>query len=385
MKKLLCVLLSLVLLAGSAAFAQELTPADKLLNDWGSYLYNCEHLYANTDWAVQYADAYAKEPSWENLQKARAAVCMALVYAAAYELPEADASAEDQDALLDRGLDVSFVQVSLDEYQQEKQKLQNTLLNLQGTLEGENAFWQYTLESLGMKTANMLEYSRHIRRYLAVTTNYLLQVLGEEADAEAYTAFVAQHCPTIAAHMAEFPGGTAELEAAAASVLDDAEACLLVEEELLGRSNAALMLYEEILASGDLSQLAEKAVAMADLPIPLPDPYWYDGLNADIQYYWRNAEGKAEICEEYAQLTVPDACLVRYTGITREALDLYLDYLNECGIAHSTPTEADGKYTVLYEIGDGTVMFQMENGVLKVYMAEGPVLFAPTWYILKQF
>ena len=117
-KRLLALLLALtaLLLAGCGEQKQEKRETlpeeltQRLLSDWFDYLFACENLYGDMQWAASYIQDFGESADWDHLLRARMALHTAWQYIAQREKPEGTLTDQDYLACLDSGRDLSFVQ-----------------------------------------------------------------------------------------------------------------------------------------------------------------------------------------------------------------------------------------------------------------------------------
>ena len=90
--------------AGSSAAAFPAETVNRLLDDLIGSQYMEEQLYGDLLGVLDAFDRFDREKSWENLQKARAALFLAKSRAARLQPPETTLTAEDQMLILDAGV-----------------------------------------------------------------------------------------------------------------------------------------------------------------------------------------------------------------------------------------------------------------------------------------
>ncbi|MBQ6324590.1 MAG: hypothetical protein IJI26_00815 [Clostridia bacterium] len=378
-------LLSVPAIAETGAVSDTGAVKDKLLSDFFDYLYAQEKIYSDVLWAEAYLEQYDQARSWDRLQIARAAANTAWRDIAGRELPEPGMSADDYYNLLLIGVDASFMEVSAEEYQSSRTLMQNIVMGMRYHLE-DHVFESHGWESSVQHAKLVRECAEDHLRYCANTADWLLLELEDPARAEHFRAFLEENCPAIASRRTSDLADQAALEEATEQVLTRIENMIGSLAELTGQMNANLYLYEDAIASGDVSQGIGETIPIAGLPLTLPYPWWEEKFSAQrITYYWNDAEGSMRLASTGDVLdAAPDGCVMETTGVSREDLESYKDYLESLGIVSLSSKEEDGGLTVYYSLGGSEFAFSWTEEALTLYMFEKPVCFAPVWYIAAQ-
>lgn len=354
-------------------------PEQKLLSDWFDYLFACENLYGDMQWAISYINDFLETPSWEQLQTARMALSTAKRYIELREKPEETMTAEEYNQFLRQGMDVSFVHPEIGSFQQSKQLVLSNCLSLEYGLFQE-AFGVRERAILA-RYADILqqEYHQDIR-YLALCTDNLLLALGDDDRTQKLRSFITEHCPLIAAEQTDIDNPE-ELYLRASAVLDEIEELQALNEELLGSARASLNRLEYALANGDLEMLAGNVAPIDGLPLLLPYPDWYDLESAEYYYYWSESDGNRTRPVEREDLRkAPDGCVITCPDVSLESLLDYRDALAKAGLKCLATREADGSCSVYYEVGESTFVFTWEADAVQIFMLEEPICMAPVWY-----
>lgn len=350
-----------------------------LLSDWFDYLFACENLYSDMQWAVSYVDGFLETSSWENLLKARMALSTAKRYIEQREKPDESMTAETYDKFLRQGMDVAFTHSEISTFPQGKQSALTSCLVLQYGL-SQDVFGSRERENLARYTDVLQQEYIQELRYLALTTDYLLLTLGDGTWTQKFRSFTTENCPLIAAEQTEFTDPDLLYEQASAA-LNEIEALRAQQNEQLGSARAGLNRFKDALEQNSLEALAANSAPIDGLPLVLPYPDWYDIENAEYYFYWNNSDGSRTYPVERDVLSEPpDGCVVTCFNVSREELLAYQDALSAMGLHSLYTNEEEGSYTVYYETAGSTFVFTWEDDTVQIFMMEQPICLAPIWY-----
>lgn len=351
----------------------------QLLSDWFDYLFACENLYGDMQWAISYIHEFLETPSWERLQTARMALNTAKLYIEQREKPEETMTAEAYDQFLRQGMDVSFVHPEIGTFQQEKQSALTHCLQLEHGL-FQDAFGVRERANLARYTDILQQEFQQDICYLALSTDNLLLTLGDSDWTQKFRSFIAENCPLISAEQTGIANSDALYEQASA-VLDEIEELRTLQSEELGSARASLNRMEDAMSNGDLETLAANAAPIDGLPLLMPCPDWFDTESAEYYYYWSGNDGTRTYPTEREDLCgTPDGCVITCPGVSLEALLDYRETLAGVGLECLSTQEEDGVCSVYYEVGGSTIVFSWEADAVQIFMLEEPVCLAPVWY-----
>lgn len=364
--------------AGEPENQAEELPEQQLLSDWFDYLFACENLYGDMQWAISYINDFLETPSWEQLQIARMALNTAKLYIEQREKPEETMTAEEYNQFLQQGMDISFVHPEIGSFQRGKQMALDSCLQLEyGLFQG--AFGVRERANLAQYTNILQQEFQQDIRYLALCTDYLLLTLGDDDWTQKLRSFTTEHCPLIAAEQTDIDDPEALYESASA-LLDD-EALETMRNEEIGSARASLNRLEYALANGDLEMIAANVASIDGLPLLLPCPDWYDPESAEYYYYWSESDGNRTYPVEREDIReAPDGCTIICPSVSLESLLDYRDALNEVGLECLSTQEENGHCNVYYEVGESTFVFTWEEDAVQIFMLEEPICLAPIWY-----
>lgn len=387
MKKLMTwILLAAMCIVGCAvpAAAEESEAKQRILSDWFDYLYASENFYGDMMWALEAAQKYCGDLTWENRQIAAMVNTAAAFCIEQRNLDGLLASTDDYNLFVKQGADLNFVEMELFSFDVEKE---NALLGLRNLLSYTeySAFWSYGLRCMTEEIDLRMQLERANLEYLNITTRYILAQLGEDEQTENFRKFVEEHCPNIHAAWQTEDASVQQLEAAGSDAYKRMEKLTSALEELDGMWQVTLDMHINSFESGDWSLIMENATQIDGLPLMLPDPGWgaYEGYG--VRYYWLDAEGKISIPREREAVErVPDGCQIQCEGLARADMSEYCEFLAELGIEPSISEASDESEFYSYDIAGCSMIIGWKNGTGTINMRGNMLCFAPVWYILAQ-
>lgn len=90
--------------------------ADKVLSDWFDYLWVSEWYYGDMLWVISHIDSFEAEPTWDNLQIAKAAVSTAEQNIATRNIDKnSKMTSEDYTKLRLEGYDIAMVESAIND------------------------------------------------------------------------------------------------------------------------------------------------------------------------------------------------------------------------------------------------------------------------------
>ena len=387
-KRVFALLLALtaLLLAGCGGQQKKELPGEltqRLLSDWFDYLFACENLYGDMQWAISYIERYGETPSWDNLLRARMALYTARQYIRQREKPAETLTAQDYAGCLDTGRDLSFVQPEIGGFAQDKQSAL-TRCELLWTGLHNAVFTRRQSAALREEAAVYRQIFDCDLRYLALTTNYLLLEIDDGAWQEKFCGFVEENCPLIFAAWGEYVEDSSQLVQLTSDTLDALEALRTRDAALTGRAQANLDLFEDAANSGDWSEVADDIAEIEGLPLPLLCPDWLDAEKMECYYYWNEPDGTRTIPGERGDIPRgADGCLINVPEVDQEAFWAYRDLLAAHGL--TALAEDTDSQTIYYDFAGCDFALSWEEGEAQIFMMEQPACFVPYWYFLYLF
>lgn len=357
----------------------EQTPEKALLADqWEAYLAAAEDVYAKLYWAMDYADAFFTEDSWESLLKARAACVAAETHLRSLSAPAFTLTEEQCSALTEAGVEVDAVRsefLALPEWILQEA---DTLTALCAMLE-QDVFIE--AEFSGMD--EWLVHNRGVRmdtaEYLCAMTNYILLQTEQQARWET----LPDRYPNIFLAKGEWSDDSNELMSRGAAALDRFEERLTGMAEYGGLQEYALKIIQEAMDTGDLTYLEQQMHIVTGLPAYFPDPGWLGG--DEQRYYLMTDEQSGEKLpvEAGSELTkVPSGCYISCSGIAREEVEAYGRLLEEWGFRSVSKWQDDGSFVVYAVYNSSSVMVEWTEKGTIVYLAEPVGCLIPNLYLM---
>jgi len=383
MRKLLGIVLALLIAVMPACFAEEQEPEQKLLNQWLDVLAVYESDFQEKLWAVSYAETFVLEPTWENLQYARMAVNAAGLYSQLRPAPVHTLTDADYAFFMDRGADVEVIAVEIDNYAANKALLPNQCLLLEESIT-HDVFWKFGLDALSEELKIDRQIVEKEARYYGCTTAYILLQLNGSQWTEKFLALIDEYMPMIAGYTREYLNMDAEqLMNTAGELLDTVDQLESDGNVLSGVREASKNNYLDALEKGDLVFFEENRVEIEGLPLLLPDTGWELMGAWEIRYFWRDAEGKADIPEPLCAIDrVPDGYNIICENVPREDVLAYAQGLEQSyGISCTSQTEENGVLKLFYILPETSFVISWENGTVQFFAADGQVCFAPYAYV----
>mgnify|MGYP007101888366 CR=1 FL=1 len=357
--------------------------ATALLSDWLTHLYMSETYYGHMLWTLSYVESFLNEPTWDGLLTARMAAEAGAREAELFEPPEQTASNDDYSVLIGQGRDVAFVPSEIESGAASRQEVLALYSQLQKDLMA-GVFWERNFNTLNEYVQLQKEILDTRLKYLAVTTDYLLNEFGDGALAETFREIEEESCPLIAAKQDSESYSRETYYARSNEVTDEMEGYILRVSEITGQMAAHNDIYADEIMSDDWSSLQDEAVFIDGLSVALPFPGWSnDGF--DTVFTWTEEDGMQSFPLAGDTLDrPPDGCTVIYPGVAKEEMLNYRDELSELGMAYVETTEnEDSSCSVTYKFGGKPLEFLWEDDTVYAIMPEGVICFAPLWYIFE--
>lgn len=381
MKKLLVALLMLALMIPTltcAAAQAESSPTDRILADWTSIAYVYDDIYSQQNFTFDLIVAFASEPTWDNLVRARAAAsftCELMDYYAQYEL-EPFATNDDYAQLTAQGMDVTDTQATVNAFmsqQSVQQRLQDSLIwrsyYMAELMEGAHtADW---VSALALNSSGLAAYNDLNLQYWFLTNNFLLLQLPD-ADATDLAEWSYQYLPAI---MSSCP----ELLETENDVLNQLNDTIEGMNENMLILNSALAMSQDSLDEFASDPVMPDMLEISGLPRVLPLPASTGIELDDVTYYWQDDAGDITTLNrmmEYDEL--PNCMDMRFASCTLADYQKYVLELTgyEVELVDMNDTAA------LFDV-DGaslTVWFDPDAQTIDIYVSDGQICFAPNYY-----
>lgn len=362
---------------------QDISPQKQTVYAQWEYCLRVQDWICNTVlWALDGAQPFSEEFTWDTLLKARATVSAAKIFLENVELTGYEVNSEDYLILMKVGLEPEVV---LTEYENLKTTLSQSLTTLTCLEEMllTDVFLSPNAQALGTWLDNCRELVELECQYLCLTTNYLM--LQWEYPKK-WSTFPETY-PTIAKSIDVWSTDPDWLMEKGTETLDRISSLQTGEAEYFGISGYTYKLVRSTSTSltrpGNyqykklLPYLQTISGAEAFFPIPnwfpeevqivyqIPDPA--TGEIRSIQY-------------REAVETPPSLCLFSCSGIEREHIEDYAALLQSLGLEVHTDFADPDTCLILCKNGDYTLSVQWENGETNLYLPSPVGCLVPEWY-----
>lgn len=346
--------------------------------DWQACLTVADEVYASVLWALDYAEAFAGDNTWDSLLKARAACGAAELAVQQMQLPQQTLTQEQSAALMDAGIEADIVK-------KEFEGLETTLAQNLDTLEGLKALLKndvYLTPSVQMLSSWIAACRQVVQlqcEYLCLMTNGLSLQTG--ADGLWRQMDAAQ--PTLAASRAEWYEDERLLQAACTDTLDALEAQISERTETLGVSEYTLKLVQEAVDTGELDRLSAQMNVISGVPAYFPQPSWVpDGA---AQYYLVT-DGESEQMRLLTAgediLQTPSASYLSCSGVSSEDVEQYALRLTQWGLeAYADWNEEETGYQVFSISGESMMLVEWTQEETIVYLTQPVGCLIPELYL----
>lgn len=346
-----------------------------LQENWTACLEASEQIYGNMRWAFGYAETFAREGTWESLQKARAACCAAMLELYQLELPGNTMTQEQMAALMNQGVEADVVATELAQLPALLRYKLNTMQCLLYLLR-DDVYLAPSAEKIGSWVQSNQDNVRQQCEYLTITTNYLLLQMTDRSLWDR----LPEQVPTIGEFRGDWEKDPLQLQVAADRVLDEMALQLDAEAGYLGISEYTLKIVQEAVQTGDLSALAESLFTMEDVPFCFPMPQW---LPQELLWYYMAEDENGELGLVRAGDTAdwqPAACYIPCDGITMEDIHGYEERLTFWGMDYYS-TEENGSYQILVDGGEGDLLLTWTAEETTLYLTEPVGCLMPELYL----
>ncbi|MBR0227574.1 MAG: hypothetical protein IJQ62_04415 [Clostridia bacterium] len=349
-----------------------------VLNDLINYIYQCECIYEDLEWAADSFSRYDGERTWENLQFARASFAIARLDISKRDLAELEMQLEDEIELMERGVDVSFMERVKADFEAEKTAALNTCANLcVGIME--DVFvasdWEISMEHVG----NIHETAICYEQYLANTADWVLASINDAAVTERFNSVMANYCPAVHALQSKTPKTKDEIEKETDELLDKLKGLIVEGSNVVGARQHRLNVLTDLYEKNQFDTIAQDIVQISGLPLILFCPDWFDEGESYF-YYWReNGEVAKTPVPGTVLARIPDGCKITSSGVTKDEVKQYQAELEAAGLPCLDCTETEEELTLLYEYEGSVFAVFWEEGMVNILMSENPVCLLPRW------
>lgn len=381
MKRFLSLLLATMLLASVGGLAEEAWSHVDFAGDWQRFAKAENEIHMAVNWALGYADAYLADRTWDNLCKARHAAASARAYLTYLDLPETELPVEAYVAFAGQGHDLSVLSLEWQGLAQCRSDSLLILRNLGDSLDRE-VFWSYDMEHLETWVQCEKQYQTGVLQYYAILTDYLLTTADTPSQrAEGEAAFAAA-CPEMFADY-RWVNDDPTLQWMCSDMLDTIRGISDEKTKYTGARTADTLLMAEAFESGDLSILLNNAETITGRPEMISDPGWLTLNDEGIDYTIADAETGEDV------YTMPGtaigneeiSCSAIFADVSRAEFDSYLAGMSASGMTFNSDVTDGEKRTVIFVNSDCSFAFSWTSGCV-IYIADGHVLLAPSWYFL---
>ena len=353
----------------------------KIVSDWSAYLWFEEYLYGDMLWALSYIQQFIEEPTWENLQIARAALCTAESYISLREPQEITMTIKDYTMLVEQGYDVVHVPNEMGAMAQDKASVLAWCTQLKYGLFSE-IYWKVSYENFSEYVDNLIEFCKTNIDYIGYTTNYLLVILEDEELSERLQNFIKENYVYLTKYFPEFFNEIDKIENASITTLEELEYIKAQMELLLGNAIVAVDDLRDLIENQRIDVLEEQSSTIQGIPFFLPQVYWEDIEGATYQYYNNAEDGSMNFLKEQESLfKSSDGCIVRYTQVNKSDVIQYKEDLSLLGLSPIDVVESE-EYglRIYYIIQENSFIIEWKDEIVTMYMLNGEICFAPIWF-----
>lgn len=366
--------------AGSSAAAFPAETVNRLLDDLIGSQYMEEQLYGDLLGVLDAFDRFDREKSWENLQKARAALFLAKSRAARLQPPETTLTAEDQMLILDAGQNTIFMEHAGEDFSGKQTLTLNAYASLRANILLDVFLqddWEIAL--------------RHVRLYREITecwlqynanfTDWILMLVDDPQAAEQFGRLMAEYCPLTQARRAASPVSMDGNEAASGALLDRVEELIPELDLIVGAKTDRLNRLTEQVDAGRWDEIARNFTEISGMPSFLL-PYPSGIQNGEESYFWMENDRYASITDLSGMPDrIPDSCRFRIPGASQEDAEAYRQDLADLGVTPGIDSGEDGKINLIYMYDSSVFTLAWEDGSMTVTMLEDPFPLVPYWYL----
>lgn len=352
-----------------------------LLQHWKDYLAAIENIYAHTDWALYYMQAYAENGDWNSFLKAQAASNAALRYIRDHDFGLTYTITDEQARALDSiGIQTDSIQAYYLAFESSQAGLATTLKQLSTSFLVEQYYLPLS-QQFKKKVENNLEQLSLMASFYCLDTNYLLLNLGLDSQ---WDTFLEEY-PTLGKGKRDWISDKDTLESEASKVLDLYESSLSQFSEQQGVSEYINKLIEEAYATKKLENLHKELHIPEGAPGYLPIPDFLLTLDYDIYYSYNVPESEKTKLISSGQIIdqVPNNMLVNVSGVTKEDIEQYAAQLKARKFDPFTKWDEEAQsYALLVSVGDSTLLIKWTAEETDFYLSDQICCLVPELILL---
>lgn len=376
--KIFLTAVALILLAGLlCGFTRAPLPEEQrlLLDHLDGLLAFSEGVHVQMRQALDRAEEFTKDNTWDSLLKARAACYSAKSWLRKLELPEFTLTDPQYEALLAAGIEADAIRREYQGLEVTRSAFFNSVNSLTAMLE-KDVFLSASVSAFPLWIESLKGILAAESEYLCATANYLLLQLDERGLWEKMPGAY----PCISEEMQAFDSDPASLMEKSAAALNRYEKQFEKLTEYSATSEYTMSIVQEAAGTGELARLSKQLHTVAGVPGYIPLPYWF---SADVEsVYCVKDPGTGELRRVKAGEAVaqsPAACYLSCGEISREDVDAYVRAMSALGYTVSE-SEKDG--TCLARIADGecTLFVQWTPAKTVLYQRQPMACLIPALY-----
>ena len=352
---------------------------EELLNNWTTLLDSMETMYSQVHLVLDYAESFATNNTWDNLQKARSACSTIKINLNKLPIPEFTLTDKQKKLLKENGVDVDVVEYEYKDFTTELNLQLDTFATLEATLQNDVFFSSNVSVLDDWITANrnlLIDTSK----YFCLLTNQLLLQLEETEFWEQ----IPEKYPHMAMGYTTWNEDSISLKQNATLVLDRYESRFIEMEKILGTSTYTLLLVEEAIQNGNLEHLINEMHTISEISTYCPEPEWFSENTA---YYYLITDSKTkekrmiQTKEEFTQ--TPSGCLIETPNVTKQEVEDYENCLKKWGLEPNIQWDADTQtYKIFALIGTSQILVTWTPEETSVYLTEPITCLIPELYLV---
>ncbi|MBQ8693919.1 MAG: toll/interleukin-1 receptor domain-containing protein [Synergistaceae bacterium] len=365
----------------SITVSADVTPETRMLNDLIGYIYNCEVIYKDLKWALEYCEDFNRKKDWTSLQLARASLAIAKSAISRRGLDKRAMTAEDYKYFMSRRIDVNFLYDLESLFKAEHLHCINScgfLINNFMVNIFTQSDWNICVRNL--KLENMI-LDCDIK-YLANLADWFLNSLNDYNITQKFNSLLEQHCPLTRSYQRRMPEDPKSIEADTNNLLKQIKNLVYQEYDAIGAINESLNALQYNLDKKDIDAIRKDLLKISNLPVSILMPEWFK-TDYDIHYFWQDENGKVSSTPQPgSNLTrAPDICRIRVKGVSLDDVKLYQQRLTESGFP-ALGTENEGKqFKIFYKIKNSVFVIIWDSKQTEIFMMQNPVHLVPAVYL----
>lgn len=382
MKKIIALFLCLIMISVTSSCCINIPKsdevADKVSGCLTSFLQVKEEIISGAEWVCSYINEFCASPDFAGYNR-----CICAVYSyvgalknVAENIPAYTIEDEDYEELLNRGIDISFLEA---EFVQLGETVNAAIAEWEniGMAFFSDAYWDYGMEWIAETGVYHQEYCYLDAMYYRLMTNYILCDTGEKDFSHEM-----KNLTSIFPENSDFLRDKAEIEALTDECLDKTEQLGSKRARLEALAKANYDILEKAFNSGDYGEFFERAALWGSTGIPFPSP---GGEISDVICFYSDGDDAAEISyivpgDELEKLNFQ--YYVVYKNTEKEQFCEYINIIKSYGsevTVESGTAGGDGDYSLCIGSGDALCNITWSNGEVLCRPDESCIL-CPAWY-----